>query len=155
MANRVWVYLSDKAITGEVESALTVDIIAFLKEWNAHGTSLSASYEILQKRFIIIKADEEKFSASGCSIDKQLRFIKDAEQKYSLSLLNRLLIAYKVGEEIELIHSSKIPELLAAGKINENTTVFNVGVGNEAEFANNFQIPLKESWLSKFLQKVK
>jgi len=155
MNNRVWVYLSDKTFSPEVESGLKADVQNFLAGWNAHGTSLSSSFEIRHEHFIIISADEEKFSASGCSIDKQLRFIKDTEQKYGLSLLNRLLVAYKAGDEIKVIHSSKIPELLSAGQINENTLVFNVGVGNDTELKNNFEIPLKESWLSKFLQNVK
>lgn len=155
MKNRVWAYLSDKPLAPEVESALMADLQLFLKGWNAHGTSLSAQAHVLHKRFIIISADEERFGASGCSIDKQLRFIKDAEQKYGLSLLNRLLVAYRAIDGIEVVHSSKIPELLVGGKINENTIVFNVGIGSDEEFSNNFEIPLKESWLAKFLQPVK
>jgi len=155
MSNRVWVYLSDKSFSPEVESGIKADLQNFLKDWNAHGTSLSASYDILQNHFIIIRADEEKFSASGCSIDKQLRFVKETEQKYGLSLLNRLIVAYKEGNDIKVIHSAKIPELLVAGQISENTIVFNVGVGNDAEFAAKFEIPLKESWLAKFLHSVK
>jgi len=155
MDNRVWVYLSDKTFSPEVETGIKADIQTFLNDWNAHGTSLSASYAILHHHFIIVKADEEKFSASGCSIDKQLRFVKEAEQKYGLSLLNRLIVAYKEGNDIKVVHSAKIPELLVAGQINESTIVFNVGVGNDAEFAAKFEIPLKESWLAKFLHPVK
>lgn len=154
MSNRVWVYLSDKTFSPEVEGGIKTDIEKFLSDWNAHGTSLSASYAILHRHFIIVRADEEKFSASGCSIDKQLRFVKEAEQKYGLSLLNRLIVAYKDGNEIRVVHSAKIPELLSSGQINENTLVFNIGVGNDAEFASKFEIPLKESWLVKFLHKV-
>ncbi len=155
MTNRVWVYLSDKSFSPEVESGIKTDVQIFLNDWNAHGTSLSAAYELLHHHFLIISADEERFSASGCSIDKQLRFVKETEQKYGLNLLNRLLVAYKAGEEIMVVHSSKIPELLNAGLINENTHVFNVGVGNDTELKNNFEIPLKSSWLSKFLHTVK
>lgn len=154
MNSRVWVYLSDRSFSPEVESSLKADVQHFLNDWNAHGTALSASYELVHHHFIIISADEEKFSASGCSIDKQVRFIKDTEQKYGISLLNRLLVAYKAGEEIMVVHSSKIPELLDAGLMNENTPVFNVGVGSNGELDKNFEIPLKESWLAKFLHKV-
>lgn len=151
MQNRVWVYVSDKAFSAEAEEGLKHDTEAFLEGWNAHGTSLSASYEILDKHFLIISADEEKFSASGCSIDKQLRFVKEAEQKYGLSFLNRLIVAYREGHEVKTVHASKIPALLASGEINENTPVFNVGVGNDVELKNNFEIPLKQSWLAKFI----
>ncbi|MGZ4066944.1 MAG: ABC transporter ATPase, partial [Bacteroidia bacterium] len=114
---------------------------------------LSASAELLHDHFIIIKADEEKFAASGCSIDKQFQFIKEVEKKYGLSLLNRLVIAYKEGNEIKTAHSSKVPQLLASGDLNENTIVYNVGAGTDTELATNFEIPLSKSWLAKFLIK--
>lgn len=151
MKNRVWVYLSDKPFSPDLETSLAADVRNFLADWNAHGTSLSSSFEIRDHHFIIIQADEEKFEASGCSIDKQLRFIKELEQKYGLSLLNRLVVAYKSGEEVKTVHSSKVPALLASGHLTENTLVFNVGVGNDEELKNNFQIPLKQSWLARFI----
>jgi hypothetical protein len=154
MNNRVWVYLSDKPLAGPLEQQLKGEIEAFLAEWNAHGTALSAAYELRHEHFIIISADEEKFTASGCSIDKQLRFIKETEQKHTLSLLNRLLVAYKAGNEVKVIHASKVPALLADGTLNENTPVYNVGVSSEAELENNFEVPLKESWLVKYLKPV-
>jgi hypothetical protein len=155
MKNRVWVYLSDKPFSPDVETALAADVASFLEDWNAHGTALSSSFALSHHQFIIIQADEEKFSASGCSIDKQLRFIKESEQKYGLSLLNRLIVAYRAGNEIKTVHSSRIPALLAAGGMNENTLVYNVGVGNDSELKDNFEIPLKQSWLAKFLSPVK
>jgi hypothetical protein len=155
MENRVWVYLSDKIFDDATITSLKEDMQHFLAGWNAHGTALSASADILHKHFIIIKADEEKFSASGCSIDKQFQFVKAAEQKYNLSLLNRLVIAYKVGDDVRVVHSSRVGEMLASGQLNENTIVFNVAVANESELQNNFEIPLNKSWLAKFLVKVK
>ncbi|MGZ3866045.1 MAG: ABC transporter ATPase [Bacteroidia bacterium] len=151
MNNRVWVYLSEKPFDAATASSIKGDLENFLKGWNAHGTALSASAQLLHDHFIIIKADEEKFAASGCSIDKQFQFIKEVEKKYGLSLLNRLVIAYKDGNEIKTVHSSKVPVLLAENTINENTTVFNVGVGTDAELAADFEIPLSKSWLAKFL----
>lgn len=155
MNNRVWVYLSEKVLDEATIASLHTDLTHFLAGWNAHGTSLSASAEILHKHFIVIKADEEKFSASGCSIDKQFQFIKAAEQKYNLSLLNRLVVAYKSGNDVKVVHSSKVGEMLASGQLIENTIIFNVAVANDSEFATNFEIPLSKSWLAKFLVKVK
>lgn len=134
---------------------MKTDLANFLETWNAHGTALSASAELLHHQFIVIKADEEKFTASGCSIDKQLRFIKEAGQKYGLTLLDRLLVAYRSGGAIHVIHAAKIPQLLADGAMNENTIVFNLGVGTDAGLADSFEIPLKQSWLAKYLQPVK
>src|ERR1700748_3245112 len=149
--NRVWIYLSNKPFDDQTESSIKSAIHNFLLGWNAHGQALSASFDILHKHFIIIKADEEQYSASGCSIDKQFQFIKETEKKYSLTLLDRLVVAYKNEDSVFLTHSSKIPQLLQDGVINENTLVFNTTVANENEFKITFEIPLKETWLSKFL----
>ncbi|MFI5141362.1 MAG: ABC transporter ATPase [Bacteroidia bacterium] len=153
--NRVWVYLSNKPFDEQTENSLQADVQNFLLGWNAHGKALTASSEILHHHFIIIKADEEQYSASGCSIDKQFQFIKETEKKYNLNLLDRLIVAYKNGNSVFVTHSSKIPQLLKDGVIDENTIVFNTTLSNDNEYKTAFEIPLKESWLSKFLVAVK
>jgi hypothetical protein len=153
--NRVWVYLSNKPFDEQTENSLKTDVQNFLKGWNAHGKALTASAEILHHHFIIIKADEEQYSASGCSIDKQFQFIKETEKKYSLNLLDRLVVAYKKDDAVFVTHSSKIPQLLKDNIVNENTIVFNTTLSNESEFKTAFEIPLKESWLNRFLVSVK
>ena len=149
--NRVWVYLSNKAFDEQTEMSLKNDLQTFLQGWNAHGQALSASAEISHKHFIIIKANEEQYSASGCSIDKQFQFIKGLEKKYNLTLLDRLLIAYKQGDAVVLTHSSKIPQLLSEGLINENTPVFDASLSTEEEFNTRFETPLSKTWLAKYL----
>jgi hypothetical protein len=151
--NRVWVYLSDKTFDAKTETNLKADIQNFILGWNAHGKALSASFEIRHHHFIIIKADEVQYSASGCSIDKQVQFIKELEKKYSLILLDRLLVAYKKEDEILVTHSSKIPQLLTEGLISKNTPVFNIALSNEEELDTVFETPIKEIWLSKYLVK--
>jgi len=155
ITNRVWVYLSNKPFDEQIENGLKADVQNFLSGWNAHGKTLTASSEILHHHFIIIKANEEQYSASGCSIDKQFQFIKEIEKKYNLNLLDRLIVAYKKENAVFVIHSSKIPQLLKDGIINENTIVFNTTISSENELKASFEIPLKESWLNKFLVTVK
>src|ERR1035437_167981 len=103
--NRVWVYLSENFLDDATIASLKIDLHLFLAEWKAHGEAMSASAEILHKHFIVIKADEENVTAGGCSIDNQFQFIKETEKKYNLSLLNRLIVAYKEGNEVKVIHS--------------------------------------------------
>ena len=151
---RIWIYLSDVEFTTEIERHISQDTEAFVKDWKAHERPLSASFKILHKRFILISVDELEYTASGCSIDKQVRFIKDTEKKYNIHLLNRLLVAYLVGEKVEVIPASKIPELLASGKINGEILVLNTAISTTKEFQESWQQPLKQSWLSKYLLKV-
>jgi hypothetical protein len=153
--NRVWIYLSEKEFTDEQIKEISAEGEHFLSGWNAHGQPLSGTLEVYKKHFIIIKANEAQFAASGCSIDKLVQFIKHTEQKFNLSLFNRLLVAVQKDEGIEVIHSSKVRGLLDNGSLNENSLVYELSVGTEKELLQNFLVPLKNSWLKKFLSHTK
>lgn len=152
MKNRVWIYLSDKELLPEQQRLITEQTRDFLQNWKAHEVPLKAEHQILHNHFLIIKADEAEFHASGCSIDKQLRFIKNLEDSHGIQFLNRLLVAYMdTHEKVHVIHASKFADLLATGMVNPETPVFNVGIGTEEELHTQFKIPLKESWVGKKL----
>ena len=122
-----------------------------MSSWSAHENKLAASFSIFKDRILIVKVNEEVHGASGCSIDKLTRFIKEAEARFGIELLNRFLVAYKNNNEAEVVHSSKIKELLAQGLISENTPVYNTAAANEQELSG-WEQPLKATWLSKYLQ---
>lgn len=150
--NRVWTYIISKTLNAEELNQLSADGKSFVESWKAHENQLSASFEILQGKIIVVKVNEDVNNASGCSIDKLLRFVKDSEQKFNMELLNRLLVAYKNQNQIEIVHSSKIKDVLAKGSITEDTIILNTSVANEQEF-NNWEQPLKDTWLNKYLVK--
>lgn len=150
--NRVWTYIIGKTLNAEELNQLFADGKNFVESWKAHENQLSASFEILQGKIIVVKVDEDVNNASGCSIDKLLRFVKDSEKKFNMELLNRLLVVYKNHNQIEIVHSSKIKDLLTSGAITENTIILNTSVANEQEF-NNWEQPLKDTWLNKYLVK--
>lgn len=150
--NRVWTYIISKQLSEEALQQLALDGKKFVEGWKAHENQLSASFEILQGKIIIVKVNENVNNASGCSIDKLLRFVKDSEQKFNIELLNRLMIAYKNGDSIEIVHSSKIKDLLANGTITENTIILNTAASNEQEL-KSWEQKLKDTWLSKYLIK--
>jgi hypothetical protein len=151
--NRVWTYVISKPLSPEALAELHAAGNAFVSGWSAHENQLAASFAIFKNRILVVKVNEEVHGASGCSIDKLTRFIKDTEASFGIELLNRFLVAYNSGNEVEVVHSSKIKELLAQGLISENTPVYNTSVANEQEL-NNWEQPLKNTWLSKYLEKV-
>ncbi|MFM7726672.1 MAG: ABC transporter ATPase, partial [Flavobacteriales bacterium] len=92
---RVWVFMCDRELEkGEVEQ-ISFAIRPFLDEWTAHQQSLHSSYAIVYDRFLIIAVDEAFTSASGCSIDKSVAFVKSVEQRLNCNFMNRLLFGYK------------------------------------------------------------
>ena len=60
------------------------------------------------------------------------------------------LVAYKNNEEVEVIHSSKIKELLEQKQISENTIVYNTSLANSSDLLH-WEQSLKNTWLGKYL----
>ena len=150
---RVWTYIISKELSADQLHHLLEEGKAFVQGWTAHEQQLSGSFEIFKDKIIVVKVNEEVHGASGCSIDKLTRFIKGAETKYGVELMNRLLVALKAEEAVQIIHSVKIKDLLDDAFINENSIVYNTSVSNADEL-KNWEQPLKETWLKKYLQKV-
>lgn len=147
---KVWTYLSSKALSASEIEQLKQNGQQFVNQWTAHDNPLQADFSIYKNRILVFKVDEEVHNASGCSIDKLLRFVKETEKTLDTQLLNRLLVAVDRENEIEVIAASKISELLASGNLNKSTPVLNTAVSTDTELAN-WQQELGNTWLSKYL----
>jgi hypothetical protein len=148
--NRVWAYTISKQLQTAELNRLLESGNAFVANWTAHENKLAASFNILNDRIILVRVNEQVADASGCSIDKLTRFVKDTELNFSIELLNRFLVAYKNGNNIEIMHATKIKELLAQRIISENTIILNTSIANDLELAT-WEQPLKDTWLAKYL----
>lgn len=148
--NRVWSFIISKSLSKKDLMTLTELGNKFILNWSAHENKLTASFDIFKERIIVVKVNEDITDASGCSIDKLTRFIKEAEKQFNIELLNRLFVAYKTQDKIEIVHASKIKELLDNNIINENTIIYNTAAGNQTELTN-WEKELKYTWLNKYL----
>lgn len=146
--SRVWVYQSDRKFSKEEVAKIEQKLLDFISNWATHGTALKASGVILYNQFLVLFADEESVKASGCSIDKSVAFVKQLEKEFSCDFFNRLLVAYKSGEEIKTFHFAEKDELISQGKITESTIIFNNLIQNKSDFLSNWQQRLSESWLN-------
>lgn len=152
MDERIWIYTLSKELSNEQLVDFKNRCQNFVSGWTAHDVSLDASFELYENRLLIFKVNEDKYNASGCSIDKQVRFVKELEQAFSFELLNRLVVAYLNSEhKIEVIKSSQIKELLAANTINGNTLVFDNTITQSSELDTKWKQPLHTTWLTKYL----
>jgi hypothetical protein len=148
--NRAWTFVINKQLNEQQLKSIEDAGNNFVKGWTAHEQQLHGSFDIFRNRIIVMKVNEDIHSASGCSIDKLTRFIKQLESEYGIELMNRLLVAYKTDEGVDVVHSSKIIELLQAGKMNETTSIYNTAIADQEEL-EKWEQPLKNTWLNKFL----
>lgn len=153
MNQRIWIYTLSQSLSAEQLVDFKNSCDAFVNSWTAHDVKLDASYELFKNRLLLFKVNEASYNASGCSIDKQVRFVKDQEQHLNIELLNRMLVAYEEHDQFYIVHQSNIKQLLANGEITENTIVYNNSITSSLQLENEWKIALKKSWLVKYLTK--
>ena len=83
--SRVWVYQSDRCFDDSEIETINLLCFDFIKGWAAHGAPLKASFEVIDKYFLVLAVDQNIASASGCSIDSSVKFIKDLELKFKIN----------------------------------------------------------------------
>ena len=87
-----------------------------------------------------------KKTASGCSIDSSVNFIKEIEAEFSIDLFNRTKIAFKQDGEIVTLSISEFKKVVQA-----DTVVFNNLVATKADFEEKWETLVSKSWHAKFL----
>jgi hypothetical protein len=148
---KIWIYTLSKQLAAEQELELKTTCQNFVSTWTAHDVRLDASYELYKHRLLIFKVDEANYNASGCSIDKQLRLVKELEQKFDIELLNRLLVAYESNDEINVVKNNRIAELLENSIISADTLVFDNTITDAEDLKTNWKKPLGQTYLAKYL----
>lgn len=151
MNQRIWIYTLSKELTNEQLADFKIKCLEFVNSWTAHDVKLDASYELVNNRLLIFKVNEDSYNASGCSIDKQVRFIKEQEQFFNIELLNRMLVAYEQNSELQITNQSKIKELLLAGEITKNTLIYDNTITSSNSLLLAWKVPLYKTWLSKYV----
>ena len=151
-SSKVWIYQSDREFSNEECDAIREQLNDFVKSWAAHGSKLMGAGELFYNRFLVLFIDEQQVIASGCSVDSSVNFVKSLEAKYSTDFFNRLNIAYRNdNSEIKLSPMGEFENLVKEGKLNENSIVFNNLVTSLDEFQSEWEVPIKNSWHSRFL----
>ncbi|MBI4929212.1 MAG: ABC transporter ATPase [Bacteroidetes bacterium] len=149
--SRAWIYQSDKEFTEKDKNIFKELSKTFLENWMSHDKPVKGAIELFHNRFIVILIDDKDDKACGSSIDASLRLMKELEQELGVTLLNRMLTAYRHGGKIISCTLSEFRTLVENGTLNENTTVFNNLVSTKEEFEKNWEVPLERSWHRQFV----
>lgn len=148
--SKVWIYQSNRKFTEEEWFAIETDLKTFIDSWSAHGTGLEASYLLKYYRFIILAVNQEVQMATGCSIDKSVEFIQSLEKQYTVDLLDKMNVTFKLGEHIAHKPLIEFKKMAKDKAVSENTIVFNNLVNTIEEWNENWEVPAGESWHSRF-----
>jgi len=88
--SRVWLYLADRKLDSTELLFAEEKLQDFLSTWKAHGKSLNCNGTILFSQYLILSVDEDIESASGCSIDSSVRFVKLLGSELNVDFFNRM-----------------------------------------------------------------
>jgi hypothetical protein len=150
-SSRVWIYQSNKELSGETVDFLKIEIANFVSQWTAHNHALKAWGDLLENRFIVLMVDESQAGASGCSIDKSVAFVKYCADKLALDFFDRFNFAYRKDAKLYTADRTEFENLYRKGELNDSTIVYNNLVQTKAEFEEKWQIALGESWHRNFV----
>ena len=150
--SRIWIFQSNQLISNIDIESLEKKIDAFLSSWTSHGDQLMVASKIKYNLFIIIALDESCSTASGCSIDKLVNFIKNIENEYQISLLDRLDLSYRDKSKISVLRLDDFKRKILEKKINNDTIVFNNLINLKSDLTDNWEIPLNRSWHQKLIK---
>lgn len=149
--SKVWIYQCNRdlniAEVTEIEKALKI----FSKEWTSHKQELKATGTVLFNRFIVLIADESLNSVGGCSIDSSVKFIREIEIHFAITLLDRTKMLFESEGVMKEISLNQLEESISNGTIESETIYFNNTVTTIAEMKNKWRVPVKNSWLSSRL----
>lgn len=151
--SRVWIYQSDREIKDIEIDEIRRKSAMFLLDWSSHGSLMLATVEVIENRFIVVAADEDAARASGCGIDKAVRFMQQLEKDYGLNLFDRLLVAYRdTDTRIKTVKLQVFEQMMESGELNGETIVFNNLVGTKEEMEAKWEVPVKKSWHARMMK---
>ena len=147
---KVWVYPSSRKFYPQEIEELTNKITDFITSWKIDDEDFKASFQLLHNRFIIIYADEITQLANA-DVDAQVAFILKLQEEYKIELLDRMNACFKQGEYIQYKDLKEFRKLLKSKSVNDKAIVFNNLIQTKDELENNWEVPITESWYSRYL----
>ncbi len=148
--SKSWIYILSKNIDKNILLDLNAFLIKICKDWKSHGQTTKASYVISNNRFIILFA-EDKNLISGCSIDKSNKELRKKLNQLKIDLLPNSKIGIFKEDKIEFFKKIDLINLIKNKKILLSQNMINTTINNKESFEKKWVLPLKNSWIAKFL----
>lgn len=149
--SRVWIYQSNREFTEEEQERIGSLTTDFIEQWTRHGENVRGSFTMVYNRFLIIAVDQDFVEVSGCSIDASVKLVQQIQVAFSVDMLNKLTVAYKQGDEINIAPLAEFTNLIKENTLNGETVVFNNMINTKEGVATQWEVAAKESWHARFL----
>lgn len=150
--SRLWVYQADRQLSGQEMERLKQITLNFVDQWQAHGKSLRASFEVRYDQFLVLAVDESFNGATGCSIDSSVQLIRTLEEELGVSFLDRSKVALMQEDRVALAPLSELKSIAGEGVLTRETIVFNNSVSSMEQYRSAWMVPAGDSWLKRYFR---
>ena len=150
---RIWIYGFSKQLNGNDKKIVGNVLDQFVKSWKSHGDDVTGAFSLIYDRFAILAAKSS--GASGCSVDSSVGIFKELRNKHALDALNLNLIFYRVDDKIESVTRPEFRDMVKAGNIALETTVFDTSILYISQLREGkFELPVRNSWHVRLIREV-
>lgn len=118
--SRVWIYTANRAITNIESDFVQSNLEIFSSKWKAHSQQLKAKACMLNEFTLVFVVDQSITTASGCSVDSSVRFVKEIGKELKVDFFNRLNVLVQNNKDSSLfLHPyGKLTELYSHSYFN-------------------------------------
>ncbi|MGK0412334.1 MAG: hypothetical protein ACJA1B_000525 [Polaribacter sp.] len=148
---KVWVYPSSRKFYATEIAEIEQKIKTFVENWKPDDENFKASYQFLYNRFIVLIADTENSTLTNTDIDTSVSFILELQETYKVELLDKMNACFKQGEFVQYKELKDFKKLVKKRAVTGKTIIFDNLITNNNDFKNFWEIPIEESWYSRFL----
>jgi hypothetical protein len=147
--SRIWIFPSQEPLDQSKITTLQQASRDFVNQWTSHDRSLQGSATWLEDRFLIISVDESNHGASGCSIDKLMRFIQQLENTLGSSLLWKHKIFIKQDHQLIAKTIPEIKELIQRKELELSDQYYDVLIDTKDKLRTEWKKDIGSGWLAK------
>ncbi len=148
--SKVWMYQADRLLTDQDKKVIYEIAEVFLNQWESHNIPVKGSIDALNNFFVRIAAFTDEPNMCGRAQDAQVRLAKEIELELGIELTNRLLLAFEIEGETEIIHMNDLANEIRQGRINSDSNFYNNLIQCKQDFDASWVLKAGESWLSKY-----
>jgi hypothetical protein len=151
---RIWVFGSDRPVTGPAAERLLGEVDRFLGEWRAHGAPLRCARLWADHRFLVVGVDQSDANASGCSIDGLFRALQGLEREIGARLVGGGRVYYRDhAGAAQSAARADLDDLVARGVIGPDTVVFDTSITDLGEWRARFEQPARKTWVGELIKR--
>jgi hypothetical protein len=150
---RIWVFASDRDLSGASADTLLAAVDEFLATWRAHGVPLRSARAWRDNRFLAVGVDVTAENASGCSIDGLFRTLQTLQREIGAQMVGGGRVFYRNrGGAVETTTREDFSARTKRGEITPSTPVFDISLTDAASWRTRFEAPAGASWTASYFK---